>query len=261
MWVNRANPTMLSAAQRRQVALVIATDLIHAVAAEFLQPRARQRDRQHRLADDARRRDDTDIAALVACHLDVLAAAHVHRGQRARQRGNRFHRHTRYDWLTVADPPLDAASVVGQMAPAGVVAHDIVNLRAGQRRQREPAADLDAFRRGNAHQRTGQPRIETLIPLAVSAQTDRDARRHDLEDAAAAVALTLARLDTLDHALRQLLVGAAHRRRLDSRPVGVIRRPGIWRFARSIASIRDGERVAVDLDAERRKELRADGAH
>ena len=82
----------------------------------------------------------------------------------------------------------------------------------------------------------------------------------DLEDAAAGVALALARVDTLDHALGQLLVGAAHRRRLDLRPEGVIHRAYIRRLTGGVANIRDGERMAVNLDAERREELRADGA-
>ena len=42
----------------------MAFDLVDRVAAEFFQKRVRQHERDHRFADDGRRRDGADVAAL-----------------------------------------------------------------------------------------------------------------------------------------------------------------------------------------------------
>src|SRR5690606_8084670 len=67
----------------RKIAVEVATQLGHAVAAELLEYRIREHDREHRLADDARGRERDHIAALtdrVACitRADVDALQRLH---------------------------------------------------------------------------------------------------------------------------------------------------------------------------------------
>ena len=57
-------------------------DLGHRVAAGLLEHEPRQREHDHRLADDARRRHDADVAALVVGLLDRRAGQQVGGGQR-----------------------------------------------------------------------------------------------------------------------------------------------------------------------------------
>src|SRR5262249_55927876 len=94
-------------------------------------------------------------------------------------------------------------------APIRVVAHDVVHLRAGQRRQREATTDLHALGRGNTHERLRDARAEAAVPLAVAAEADWPTRRHHLENATAGIPLTLAFEDALNHALGKLGIGAA----------------------------------------------------
>ena len=79
----------------------------------------------------------------------------------------------------------------------------VVRLRAAQRSQREPVADLDALHRLDAHEREREPRIEPVLLRRVRAEPRRDSRRAHLDDAADRVAL-LARL--VDSRAQALLV-------------------------------------------------------
>src|SRR5216683_7842497 len=86
-----------------------------------------------------------------------------------------------------------------EAALGGVVADLIVEGRAADARRAEAHPELDALDRLQAHQRVADPAVELAIPLHVAAESDRQARRHDLDDAAERVAGFLALVDRRDY--------------------------------------------------------------
>ena len=84
-------------------------------------------------------------------------------------------------------PPSIAAGAVRRAA--AIRLDLVVRLRAAQARKCEAVADLDALDRLDAHERRREARVEAVGLLRVRAQAGRNARRHDLDDAAERVAV------------------------------------------------------------------------
>jgi hypothetical protein len=191
------------------------------VAAELLEDELGEGDEDHRLGDDAGRRDDADVAALVVGLLDRPAGDEIGRGQRPGEGGDRLHRAADDDGLPVRDAARQAAGVVRAMDPAArriSPGDDVVDLRTEAAGLFEAEPELDPLDDVDAHDGRGQGGIEPPIPVDVAAEADGDALGDDLEDAAHGVAAAPGLVDPRDHPGFGVGIGAAERARLDLLP-------------------------------------------
>ena len=174
----------------------------HRVAAGLLEHELGEGQQHHRLADDARRRHDADVAALVVRLLDGRAGQEVRGGQGTGEGRDRLDRAADDDRLAVRDAGRQAAGVVRAMDPATRLAaalDHVVDLRAEPARLLEPEPELDALDDVDAHDRRGERRVQPPIPVDVRPEPDRDARRDDLEHATDGVTRFARRVDAGDH--------------------------------------------------------------
>ena len=101
-----------------------------------------------------------------------------------------------------------------------------------------------------------EPAVELAVPLHVAAETDGQAGDDDLERSAERVAGGLGLVDSRDHALLDVAVGAAERRVVGNRADALD-----WNGQRLVhADSADHRDVAHHLDAEVREQLTHDGA-
>ena len=96
----------------------------------------------------------------------------------------------------------------------------ILRLRSANCREREPCSDLHALDCLNAHERTGEPRVEPAIPVHVTAETGRKPVRHHLNHAAEGVAIAMSGAYLLENRCRSLGIDAAHGILINSIEVG-----------------------------------------
>ena len=154
----------------------------------------------------------------------------------------------------VTPPSRPPARLVGRCQPLlGVVVDDVVCVRAVARRVGVPVAELDRFDRLDAHDRRRQAAVETLVPLAVGAQADRQPVGDDFEDAAERVAGRAGGLDQLGRLFLELLGRRCESATLRPAPTSCDWRHRAARPARPgrpPAPCRRCAHVAADLDPE-----------
>ena len=136
------------------------------------------------------------------------------------------------------------------MDPAAVLApalDDVVDGRAEAAGLLEPETELDALDDVDAHDRRGQGRIQTSVPVDVRAEPDRQPVGHDLEHASDRVSGRARLVDALDHPRLRIGIGTAERRL-----IGLVARARAVRRIHGHAT--DLGRERPDLDAELAKE-------
>src|SRR4029077_13169210 len=94
-----------------QISLVIAADLLDAVAAELLEEGLHENDRHHGFADHPGGGDRADIAPLHH-RLDRLAGVQIHRAQGLSEGRDRLHGRADDHRLAVGDAPFEPAPTV-----------------------------------------------------------------------------------------------------------------------------------------------------
>src|SRR5579875_782939 len=219
--------------------------LVEVVAAELLLHRAREYQRDHRLAHHRRRGDRAYVGALVL-HLRLGAAGEVDRVLARDGGGDRLHRRAQHQRLAVGGAALEAARAVGgPHRAARPPADGVLGGRTGQARDGEALAELDALDGVDAEDRLGDQAVELAVPLGIAAQARGHADRGDLEDAAERFAGLLGRVDARLHPLGRLGVGAAHRRCL-----GPAEQLVPLQVVGPRCDIADGDHVAVHADAQ-----------
>src|SRR3954447_9244795 len=127
----RAGAAGLGWLVRADIRFVVLLDLGDAVTAELLAESVGQDKRDHRLADDAGRRDHADVASLEVGR-SGLVGDEVDRGQRLDQRGDRLGGAAHHERCAIRDAALGAAGVVRLVGPAGaaLVGDDVVDGRS-----------------------------------------------------------------------------------------------------------------------------------
>src|SRR5712692_10631415 len=240
-----------------QVTLMVAADLVHAVAAELVEKGGGQHDRHHRLADDAGRGHRAHVAALHD-RLDGLLGLHVYGAQRLAQRREGLHGRAHDHGLAVGDAALEPAGAVGSALEAAVLVQQdlVVNLGAGPTRRLEAQADLGPLDGVDGAERLGQQAVQLAVPLDVGAEPHRAAQRHHFEDPAERVARRLGPVDGVDHRALGLRVGAAYFRFLGASPDLVPRQ-----LERADADAADLDHMAEDRDPELAQELLGHAGH
>ena len=111
-------PVRSDVGDRGEVALEVAPGLGYRVAAELLEHRVGEHERDHRLGDDARGGHGADVGALVV-RLGGLAGRDVDRAQRVRHGGDRLHAGPHAQQLAGGHSALGAAGAVAQASDAG----------------------------------------------------------------------------------------------------------------------------------------------
>ena len=241
---------------RGEVRLEVAPGLGERVAAELLEHRVREHERDHRLGDDAGGRDRADVGALVV-RRSGLARRHVDGAQRVRHRRDRLHAGAHAQHGARGHAALGAAGPVA-LAVDGAVAHDelVVGLGAAAGRGEESVADLDALDRLDAHEGGSELRVESAVPVHVGAEAGRNAVGEHLDDAAERVAVLVGGVDLGDHEGAGRGVEAAQRVGVERVDVVRMRQRGALGNAHGT----DGDGVADEGDAELGEEGAGDGA-
>src|SRR5512144_2516919 len=194
-----------------QVPLMVAADLLHAVAAELLEEGFREHDRHHGLPDHAGGGDRADVTPLHH-RLDGLACIEVHRPERFAQGRDRLHGGPHDHRLAVGDAPFEPAGTVGAAVEAAVLVEEnlVVDLRAGPPGRLEAHADLRALDRVDGAEGPRQETVQLPVPLHVGAKAYRAAHGHALEDATQRVPGRLGPIDGFDHRGLGFGIGAAN---------------------------------------------------
>src|SRR6185436_5776834 len=192
------------------IGLIVAADLVDAIAAELLQEGPGQHDGHHRLADDTRRRHGHHVAALHH-RLHRFLVLDIHRAEGPAQRRDGLHGGSHDHRLAIGDAALETARAVGAPGePARGIEKDlVVDLRSRAARRLEAHAHLGALDGMNGAEGLREPSVELAVPVHVGAQAHRTAKGHHLEHSAQGVALALGGVDGLDHEPLRLRIGAA----------------------------------------------------
>src|SRR5260370_20994512 len=174
-----ASGSRLPAFRAAEVGVVVAPDLLAAVAADLPEQGLGEDDRHQGLAHDAGRRHGADVAALDD-GLDRLLRGEVHRLERRAERGQGLHRGADDDRLAVRHPALEAAGVVGLALEAalGVEQDLVVDARAGAPRGLEAEAELAALDRLDRAERLRGPAVEPAVPLPLRPPPRRPPQPH-----------------------------------------------------------------------------------
>ena len=169
----------------RHIGFGVALGFGHAVAAELLQHVLSDGEAHHRLGHDGRRGNGGVVGTLVD-GLGRLAGGDVDGAKRLWNGWNRLHRGTHHNRLAVGHAAFDSARTIAQTCDAAIVAnhHFVVRLGAGTHRLKETVPDLHALDGLDAHDGTGQCRVQPAVRFNVRADSSRNAVYHDLDHAA-----------------------------------------------------------------------------
>ena len=150
-------------------------DVVDVVAAELLAVGAGEDEREHRLTDDARRRDHGGVGALLVGLLWLLRV-HVDGPQRLRQGRNRLDRYLHDQGFAVRHAALDAAGAIGLavVAALGRVEDLIVGLGAGAGGDLPRGADADPLDRLDRDHGLSDSAVELLLPGDVRAEAGHE---------------------------------------------------------------------------------------
>src|SRR5260370_3616658 len=214
-----ASGSRLPAFRAAEVGVVVAPDLLAAVAADLPEQGLGEDDRDDGLGEDAGGGEGADVAA-VEEGLDRLLRGEVHRLERRAERGQGLHRGADDDRLAVRHPALEAAGVVGLALEAalGVEQDLVVDARAGAPRGLEAEAELAALDRLDRAERLREPAVEPSVPLHVRAEAHQAPDPDHLQHAAERVALLLRRAYRRAHRRLGRGIGAADLGRLRAPP-------------------------------------------
>src|SRR5215472_12860399 len=182
------------------------------IAAVFLRHRVRERQTQHRLADDRCRRHRADVAAYDRRRCGC-ARREVDGCERLHERRDRLDTHAHDEILAVRHAALDAAGAIASAPDAAVGRFErIVRLAADVSASRDALSDLDRLDGLDAHHRRRYARAEPIARLTVAADPDRHSRHAQLERPAERVAIFLRAVDPFDHERRRRSVRTPHGR-------------------------------------------------
>ncbi len=146
--------------------------------------------------------------------LDGLTRHQVGRNERAGERRNRLHSAADHYRLAVGHAAFEAPGVVRAPQPVPNLISTLDHVLDGRTEQTgllEPEAELNTLDDRDAHDRSGQRRVQTTIPMDMAAEPDRDAAGDHLEDAAHGVAGVARLVDAGDHSQLGIGIGAAER--------------------------------------------------
>src|SRR5215472_5896210 len=182
------------------------------IAAVFLRHRVRERQTQHRLADDRCRRHRADVAAYDRRRCGC-ARREVDGCERLHERRDRLDTHAHDEILAVRHAALDAAGAIASAPDAAVGRFErIVRLAADVSASRDALSDLNRLDGLDAHHRRRYARAEPMARLTVAADPDRHSRRSQLERSAERVANFLRAVDPFDHERGRRSVRTPHGR-------------------------------------------------
>src|SRR3984893_6326660 len=151
-----------------QISLVIAADLLDAVAAELLEEGLHENDRHHRFTDHPRGGDRADVAPLHH-RLHRLACVQIHRAEGLSEGRDRLHGSADDHRLTVGDASFESARAVRPAVEAAFLVEQdlVVDLGAGPPRRLEAHADLGTLDRVDRAEGPGQQTVQLPVPLYV----------------------------------------------------------------------------------------------
>src|SRR6266540_5809716 len=239
-----------------QVGAVVALELGHRVATELLENCLGHSQRHYRLADDAGRRDDAHVAALVV-RLGLLFGVQVDGTHGLFHRGDRLDGHAKVDRLAVGHATSQAAGAIREVLEAPALVVDlVVEVRPRTRGPLESRPELDALHGVDGQHRLRQAPVELAVPVDVAPQAYRNTTGDDAKRPPERVAPLRRVVDGRHHAPRRFGVGAANGRRFD-----VLDLHGV-RAAALEPDVDGADRLgeAEDLDAEVAEQLARDAS-
>ena len=145
--------------------------------------------------------------------LGRFSGGHVNGLQGSRNGGDGLHRRTHAQHVANAHTALNATCAVGGAGDAPLpIAHDfVVGGRAAADRSGKAIPDFHALDGLDAHEGSGQPRVQAPVPVHVAAQSGRQVVGQHLNNAAECFALLLGSVNLYDHGGRSCRVKAAQR--------------------------------------------------
>ena len=200
--------------------------VLQVIAAQLLQHRVRQRDRDHRLGHDAPGGHDEGVGADVSA-FRLFAGRQIDGHERPPLGRDRLEPGARHDRFAVRDPALDPACAV-RPPHDPFIPEDLVLRRASQLpRGRHAVTDRSRLHGLNREERRRERSFEPRVPLGVGADARRHAERDDLGHAAQCLLALPGLFDPGEHRLLDTGIRAIQRApvaRVDERaPVAALR--------------------------------------